>query len=378
LSYAEVGLALAIPGFIGCAFDPLIGLLGDTPRRRALLVLGGIGFALSTVLSSVAVGFMTLLAALAIGNPATGAFVSLSQATLMDLEPARRERNMARWTLVGSIGYVAGPLILAAGPSAGLGWRPAVFALGVCAVPLAVLARRSPRGGADGRSLRGGLGHAAVALGRADVVRWLALLEAGDLLVDVFHGFLALYFVDVARVDARAAALAVAVWTGAGFVGDAALLLVLRRMNGHTYLRFTAVAALVVYPAFLVVDAGSVKLLLLALLGLLNSGWYAIPQAGLYGALPDRSGIAVAVGGIGGIVGAAVPLTLGLIASAIGLGATMWILLLAPLALAVGVPRRQSASGSSSASVSRCVGSGTGDSSSSSLRSSPRDSSAGS
>jgi FSR family fosmidomycin resistance protein-like MFS transporter len=82
------------------------------------------------------------------------------------------------------------------------------------------------------------------------------------------------------------------------------------------------------------------KLLLVAVLGLLNSGWYAIPQAGLYGSLPDRSGIAVAVGGIGGIVGAAVPLALGLVASAVGLGATMWILVLVPLAVALGVPRR--------------------------------------
>jgi FSR family fosmidomycin resistance protein-like MFS transporter len=163
---------LAIPGFVGSALDPVIGLLGDTRRRRAMVVLGGVGFALSTMLSSVAVGFVTLLVALVIGNPANGAFVSLSQATLMDLDPTWRERNMARWTLAGSLGYVAGPVILAAGLSAGLGWRPAVFALGFCALPLAALARRLPRGGVDGRSLRGGFADAAAALRRADVLRW--------------------------------------------------------------------------------------------------------------------------------------------------------------------------------------------------------------
>lgn len=97
-----------MPGFIGSALDPLIGAAGDTSRRRALLVLGGVGFALSTVLSAGALGFWTLLAALVIGNPAVGAFVSLAQATLMDLAPAERERNMARWALAGSFGYVAG------------------------------------------------------------------------------------------------------------------------------------------------------------------------------------------------------------------------------------------------------------------------------
>jgi FSR family fosmidomycin resistance protein-like MFS transporter len=95
-----------------------------------------------------------------------------------------------------------------------------------------------------------------------------------------------------------------------------------------------------VYPTFLIVDDGGVKLMLVAALGLLNSGWYAIPKAGLYDAFPGRSGAAVAVGGIGGIAAASVPLVLGFVASSVGLGVTMWILLLAPVALLALVPRR--------------------------------------
>jgi MFS transporter, FSR family, fosmidomycin resistance protein len=83
-----------------------------------------------------------------------------------------------------------------------------------------------------------------------------------------------------------------------------------------------------------------VKLALVAVLGLLNSGWYAIPKAGLYASLPGRSGAAVAAGGMSGLLGACVPLALGLLAGAAGLAATMWILLLAPLALLALVPRR--------------------------------------
>jgi len=48
----------------------------------------------------------------------------------------------------------------------------------------------------------------------------------------------------------------------------------------------------------------------------------------------------VASGGIGGLFGACVPLALGLVAGVAGLAATMWILLLAPLALLALVPRR--------------------------------------
>jgi len=164
-------------------------------------------------------------------------------------------------------------------------------------------------------------------------VRQLALLEASDLLVDVFHGFLALYLVDVARLDAGAAALGVAVWTGAGLAGDALLLAVLRRVDGARYLRWSAAAALLVYPAFLVVPDAPAKLGLVAILGLLNSGWYAIPKAGLYRALDGRSGTAVAVAGVGGLFGSGITLALGLVAGAAGLAPTMGILVLAPLAL---------------------------------------------
>jgi FSR family fosmidomycin resistance protein-like MFS transporter len=338
LTYADIGLALAIPGFIGSALDPLIGILGDTGRRRLVMVVGGAAFAVSAALVSASVGFWTLLVALVIGNPASGAFVSLAQATLMDLAPEQRERNMARWTFAGSFGYVGGPLLLAAALWLGVGWRATIAALAVAALPLAAAVRRIPSAPSVA-DLSGAWHHAFAALRRLDVLRWLALLEAADLLLDIFHGYLALYFVDVAHVDARAAALGVAVWTGASLAGDWLLLWVLRRTSGLRYLRLSALAALVVYPAFLLVPGYGAKLALAAALGLLNSGWYAIPKAGLYGAMPGRSGAAVAAGGVGGLVGASVPLMLGFVAGAAGLGPTMWILLLAPLGLLALLPR---------------------------------------
>jgi MFS transporter, FSR family, fosmidomycin resistance protein len=337
LTYGEVGLLLALPGLFGSALDPLIGLAGNTRRRAALFFAGGIAFAISAALSAAAIGFWTLLVALLIGNPATGAFVSLAQATLMDRDPAERDRNMARWTLAGSVGYVAGPVLVAGGIAVGLGWRGVLLGLAAAALPLTFAARRTTAVPSEPppRPVRAFL----AALGNRDVLRWLALLEAADLLLDVFHGFLALYLVDVAGVGPVEAALAVAVWTGAGLAGDAALLVVLRRANGFRYLRASALYALVAYAAFLGVPSLPIKLVLLALLGLLNSGWYALPKAGLYSALPGESGTAVAVAGIGGLVGACVPAALGFLAEEVGLGPTMWLLLLAPAALLAGVPR---------------------------------------
>lgn len=326
---------LAVPGLFGSALDPLIGLAGNTRWRGTLVFLGGLGFAVSALVSALALDFWTLLLALLLGNPAIGAFVSLAQATLMDRDPADRERNMARWTLAGSVGYVAGPVLIAGGVAVGLGWRGVLLGLAVAGLPLAFAARRvtgRPSPPAPARGL-------GAALRNHEVLRWLALLEAADLMLDVFHGFLALYFVDVAGVGAVEAALAVAVWTGAGLVGDAALLWLLRHVGGLRYLRVSALLAIFAYAAFLGIPSLPVKLVLLAVLGLLNSGWYALPKAGLYSALSSESGTAVAVAGIGGLVGAFVPAALGFLAEQAGLGPTMWLLLIAPAALLAGVPR---------------------------------------
>ena len=65
-----------------------------------------------------------------IGFPASGAFVSLSQATLMDLNPGREPQMMARWTVSGSLANLIGPLILAGGFALGFGWRWAYFGTG--------------------------------------------------------------------------------------------------------------------------------------------------------------------------------------------------------------------------------------------------------
>jgi len=254
----------------------------------------------------------------------------------MDRAPEERERNMARWTIAGSVGYVVGPALIAVAVVVGLGWRGVLLLLALASVPFAWAGRRSPTPqakdeDADADAKRGLL----AAFRNRQVLRWLFVLEAADLLGDVLHGFVALYFVDVAHVGAVEAAFAVAVWTGAALVGDVLLLVVLRHMSGWTYLRISAAIVLAAYPVFLVVPSPAAKLAVLGLLGLLNAGWYALPKAALYGELPGRSGTAIAVAGIGGFAAAGVPAGLGIAAQQFGLQATMWLLLAAPVALLV-------------------------------------------
>lgn len=349
LSYAQIGLLLGIPNVVGNFLEPFLAILGDVWKRRVIVLSGGAVFAVALLITALSHSYALLLLSFILFYPASGAFVSLSQATLMDLNPARREQGMARWTFAGSLGVVAGPLALGAAAALRLGWRGLFAAFAVLSVVLLAVAWRMPfpNGQSEGshvdvKSFLVGLADAARALRRGEVVRWLVLLECSDLMLDVLLGFLALYMVDVAGATPLQAGATVAVWTGVGLLGDFLLIPLLERVRGLNYLRVSAVLELILFPAFLLAPGFWPKLVAVGLLGLFNSGWYAILQASLYSAMPGRSGTALAVKNVSGLVGGLIPLALGGVAQRFGLPAAMWLLWLGPLALLIGLPRRPS------------------------------------
>jgi FSR family fosmidomycin resistance protein-like MFS transporter len=344
LSYAQVGLLLSVPGVVGAFVEPFIGILGDTGRRRTLVLGGGLVFALALTLTSLSQGFWLLLISFILFYPASGAFVSLSQATLMDSAPSRHEQNMARWSFAGSLGVVAGPVALSAAAALALGWRGLFFFLAGATLLLVAIARRfsfsDGQHAFDSAGFLVGVRGALRALGRREVLRWLTLLEFSDLMLDVLLGFLALYFVDVVGTTPALAGMAVAVWTGVGLLGDLLLIPLLERVPGLRYLRWSAALELVLFPAFLLAPSIGTKLVLLGLLGLFNAGWYSILKARLYAAMPGQSGTVMTVGNVFGLVGQFVPLGLGLLAERLGLQTALWLLLAGPAALLVGLPRQ--------------------------------------
>jgi MFS transporter, FSR family, fosmidomycin resistance protein len=339
LGYAAVGLLLSIPAYVSMVAEPGIGLLGDTRWRRAVVAGGGVAFALALVGAALADSFWPLLIAFVVLFPAAGAFVSLSQATLMDLDPEGRERNMARWSVAGGLGAVGGPLAVAALAGWGGGWRWLFGAFALLALGLLLATMRAWPAAPTVATARPSVRAALRAARRPTVVRWLVVLEFADLLTDVLLGFLALYFVDEVGVSAKTGGFAVAVWTGAGLVGGLGIVVLLRRFSGLSYLRASAPVALGLYAGFLLAPGAPAKLALVALLGLATAGWYSIPKARLYAALTGQSGAALTLGGLAGLIRAAAPLALGLAAERYGLGAAMWILLAAPIGLLALLPR---------------------------------------
>jgi FSR family fosmidomycin resistance protein-like MFS transporter len=233
---------------------------------------------------------------------------------------------------------VAGPLLLILFTALGGGWRAlfatlAVVALGLTVVAAATHSRLSPHTGRP--SFRAAVG----AVRRPLVARWLVLLEFADLLLDVLLGYVALYLVDEAGASAQVGSLGVAVWTGAGLAGGLGVILLLRHVDGLRYLRASALATLVLFPAFLLVPGLTAKLALLAVVGLVTAGWYSIPKARLYDALSGQSGAAVALGSVAGLIAGTFPLVIGLVAERYGIEVALWALLAGPLVLLIGVPR---------------------------------------
>ncbi len=115
---------------------------------------GGLVFILSLLAVAGARSFLVLLVAFTVFFPASGAFVSLTQAELMDAWPDRQAQVMARWDLAGSTGAVAGPLLLTAVLAAGGGWR--VTYLVLAAAGRRRLARHLPARTPSGARRRGG------------------------------------------------------------------------------------------------------------------------------------------------------------------------------------------------------------------------------
>ncbi|MFN8381354.1 MAG: hypothetical protein U0V02_05410 [Anaerolineales bacterium] len=85
LNYVQIGLALSLPGFLANFIEPFLFAIADTWKRRAVILAGGIFFTISLALTGISYSFLFLLASYILFHPSSGAFVSVSQASLMDL-----------------------------------------------------------------------------------------------------------------------------------------------------------------------------------------------------------------------------------------------------------------------------------------------------
>jgi FSR family fosmidomycin resistance protein-like MFS transporter len=180
-----------------------------------------------------------------------------------------------------------------------------------------------------------------ISLKRVEVWRWLLLLEFADLMMDVLFSYLALYFVDVAHATEAQAGIAVTVWLAMGLVTDFLFIpFIDRQKDSLRFLRTTAFMEIFAFAVFLLTPGFIPKLIVVIAVNLFNTGWYPILQGRLYSSLPGQSASIMAIGSITAPFAKFFPFLIGFLADQFGLQSAMWILVLGPVALLIGLPRR--------------------------------------
>jgi FSR family fosmidomycin resistance protein-like MFS transporter len=193
------------------------------------------------------------------------------------------------------------------------------------------------------RVILDGFRAAFSALKRVDVWRWLLLLDFADLMLDVLFSYLALYFVDVVQASEIQAGIAVTVWLAMGLVTDFLFIPIIdRQKDSLKFLRRAALLELFTFAIFLLVPGFTLKIVLVIAVTVFNTGWYPILQGRLYSSLPGQSASLMAIGSVTAPLAKFFPFLIGFLADHFGLQTAMWILILGPIALLFGLPRKGS------------------------------------
>jgi FSR family fosmidomycin resistance protein-like MFS transporter len=145
----------------------------------------------------------------------------------------------------------------------------------------------------------GGFRAAFASLKRVEVWRWLLLLEFADLMGDVLFSYLALYFVDIGHANEAQAGVAVTVWLAMGLITDFIFIpFIDRQKDSMRFIRTTALVELFAFALFLLTPGFILKLMIVIVVNLFNTGWYPILQGRLYSSLPGQSASVMAIGSV--------------------------------------------------------------------------------
>ena len=162
-------------------------------------------------------------------------------------------------------------------------------------------------------------------------------------MMDVLFSYLALYFVDVVHATLAQAGIAITIWLAMGLMTDFFLIpFIDRQKDSIQFLRASALIELFAFAVFLLIPGFIFKLIFVIAVNLFNTGWYPILQGRLYSSLPGQSASVMALGSVTAPLAKFFPFLIGFLADRFGLQAAMWILLLGPIALLIGLPRRSS------------------------------------
>lgn len=338
LNYVQVSLLFTLLEGTDVISDAIFGVLGDIWSRRVLITSGTVAAGLGLLLMGTAPSYLLLLSGVVLYGLAGGPFVGLSQASLVDAYPGRHEHMMAWWTIIGDIGFLVTPLMVAAAYAFGIDWRP-LFLVGgslfiVYAFFLAGLRfphLTTPAGEKESEG-EGSIATSWTALKTAALdpalLRWAFILP---LLEVPLNGFVVLYFHDVAGLSNVAASSTLLIVIISALVGRAILPWLLRYMAGIHLLKLSIWIGVMSFGAFLLVPALLGKFPTLALFSFVNASWYPLAQAQAYATQPGKSGVVLSVTSLISPITSFLPLLVGVVAMWTGLGWGLAVLLVGPV-----------------------------------------------
>lgn len=341
------GWTLVAFQILGVVLEPPLLALAKGRRARTLRILGLWLMAASVLGAALAPSYGVLLAALVLYGPASGLGTNLAQSALALAHPDRVESVLARWSLLGSVGDLVAPAVLAASVALGAGWRGALLGVGAMAILQAIAATRGPAEGPGGggsseaaASLRGALRSA---IASPALLGWsLATVLCGAFMDELLVSFGALWLAGRLQADASHRAVVLSAWVLGGMIGSALLARVAGRFRSSTLLAVSGAGCALAYLAWLASRGWLASALTFGAAGLFAAWHYPLVRARAFATMPDQPHLVLAVGSACTVVDLALPAVVGLIADRAGLLPALLVLLLQPLgALVAAVAARR-------------------------------------
>jgi DHA1 family inner membrane transport protein len=339
-------VALAGPLVLATLLEPPLLLLADrSPDRRPWVRAGLLAMAASCALAALAPSLPVLVAALALLGPSTGLACGVAEAGLVEMEPGRAEQRLTRWTLLGVVGDVAAPAMLAAAVAVGSDWRGALLAVAAATTAVALLVPPLPRAtavavpGTEAPRVRAVLMDA---LRDRRLLAWIAGMFLCTLMDEIFVAFAALHIAERFSADPQARALVLGAFLAGGTCGLLAQERALASVAPRRLLAALAGACAAAYLAWIAAPSLAISAVLAAVVGLTCAGQYPLAQAQAYRAVPGRGGVVNALSALLTPVEVALPIGLAAMAGQLGVTAVLLVLAVQPLgllALALLAPR---------------------------------------
>jgi predicted MFS family arabinose efflux permease len=322
VTYAQAGFLLFLYPGIGLLTTPF-GVLVDRANRRVLAGLGGVGYGAGLCLFAVAGDFWTLFAAVCVMGILGDLLVQAAEVSLVEVAGDNVEPALARANLLGAVGDLAGPVLLAVALWSGLGWRAAFWAAGVAMAlyGLTLATRPLPRPQPSDEEESVWRSLLSVATDRRVIVAGLlvGIIVAFD---DTFIGFAMAFLI----ADHGLSAVVTTVATGAGMAGGVAAAAWASRTTGRRVgLRTCALVLMAGVVLLIAVPSAVTAAIAMALVGAaVNLAWIIL-QARYMTLRPGQVGTTSAVAEAVSQIGVTTPLITGLLADQAGLGTAMWL-----------------------------------------------------